>query len=284
MLSLLSDPGTYVMLATLAGLEIVLGIDNIVFITILCGRLPASKQHLARRLGLGLALISRLGLLFTLSWIMGLTRPWFSLSDHAFSGRDLILLAGGLFLLGKATHEIFHEVEHPATDPTSTSEPAAPPAPTGAAAVRTTAGNFASILLQIMVLDLVFSLDSVITAVGMVPHVSIMAAAMVIAVIIMIIFAGPVGDFVQAHASIRILALAFLVLVGVLLLAESFGNHVPRGYVYFSMGFALLIELINMRRKARMVRLWTVEKATLVKLQAAAKRRERVLRGYERIE
>lgn len=274
MLELFLKPETYVMLVTLAGLEIVLGIDNIVFITILCGRLPPEKQHMARRLGLGLALISRLGLLFTLGWIMGLTKPWFTVFDHGISGRDVILLVGGLFLLGKSTHEIFHEVEQPGHEPDQDEHGALAAAAVGA-------WSFANIMVQIMFLDVVFSLDSVITAVGMVPHVSIMAVAMVIAVIVMVVFAGPVGDFVQAHASIRILALAFLVLIGVLLLAEGFGHHVPRGYVYFSMGFALSIEIINMRRKKRRMRLWIVQKDTLAKLQAAAKRKERVLTGYE---
>lgn len=293
MLELLSQPETYVMLATLAGLEIVLGIDNIVFITILCGRLPAEKQPMARRLGLGLALVSRLGLLFTLGWIMGLKEPWFTLFGHGLSGRDLILLVGGLFLVGKSAHEIFHEVEHPGEgqeehaghgEHGGQGGEAKGGAPGAGARAAVGTRQFGSILVQIMFLDIVFSLDSVITAVGMVPHVSIMAAAMILAVIVMIVFAGPVGDFVQRHASVRILALAFLVLIGVLLLAEGFGQHVPRGYVYFSMGFALFVELVNLRRQARRVRLWSVERAELSQLKEGARRKERVLAGYSRVE
>lgn len=288
MLDLLSQPETYVMLATLAGLEIVLGIDNIVFITILCGRLPKEQQRSARQLGLGLALISRLGLLFALGWIMRLTRPWFSLAGHGYSGRDLILLGGGLFLLAKATHEIFHEVERPdpphGDDVATGASSADPGSPSQGDPPRKRTGRYGAILLEIMLLDMVFSLDSVITAVGMVPHLSIMAAAMILAVLVMVIFVGPVGDFVQRHASVRILALAFLVLIGVLLLAESFGQHVPRGYVYFSMGFALLVELINLRRQVRRVRLWTVQAAELARVREKARRGERVLEGYEPME
>lgn len=289
MFQLLSQPETYVMLVTLAGLEIVLGIDNIVFITILCGRLPRERQRSARRLGLLLALVSRLGLLFTLGWIMHLTRPWFSVAGHDLSGRDLILLGGGLFLLAKATHEIFHEVERPdgaggaaPAGASGAADPAGPSRPPAADVPKRKAARYGAILLEIMLLDMVFSLDSVITAVGMVPHVSIMAAAMILAVIVMVIFVGPVGDFVQRHASVRILALAFLVLIGVLLLAESFGQHVDRGYVYFSMGFALFVELINLRRQTRRVRLWTVEASELARVREKARRGERVLEGYDR--
>lgn len=272
-LELFSKPETYVMLATLAGLEIVLGIDNIVFITILCGRLPPEKQPMARRLGLGIALISRLALLFALGWVMGLTAELFSIFGHGISGRDLIMILGGLFLLGKASHEVYHEVETPGHHEEH---------PDGAAAGngKAAASSFGMILTQIMFLDLVFSLDSVITAVGMVPHVSIMAIAMIIAVIVMIAGAGPVGDFVQNHASVRVLALAFLLLIGTLLMAEGFGQHVPRGYVYFAMGFAMTIELFNMRRVARSKRLWLIEKRDLSRLDRDPLHREHSLEGY----
>jgi len=291
MLELLGQPETYVMLATLAGIEIVLGIDNLVFITILCGRLPAHRQRSARRVGLLLALVSRLGLLFTLGWVMHLTDPWISLLGRGFSGRDLILVGGGLFLLAKATHEIFHEVEHPVelSGPATAGTDAGTESPktSGGSGVRPLPGapaRYGSILVQILLLDMVFSLDSVITAVGMVPHISIMAAAMVLAVIVMVLFVGPVGDFVQRHASVRILALSFLLLIGVLLLAEGFGQQVPRSYVYFSMGFALFVEVINLRRQARRVRLWTVQAAELSRLRAKALREGHALEGYEPME
>ncbi len=274
-LELFSNPETYVMLATLAGLEIVLGIDNIVFITILCGRLPPEKQPLARRLGLGLALVSRLGLLFTLGWVMGLKAELFSVFGHGISGRDLILILGGLFLLAKASHEVYHEVETPGAH-----EEDAHPEEGDPSAAKAGAKSFGMILTQILFLDMVFSLDSVITAVGMVPHVSIMAIAMVIAVIVMIAGAGPVGDFVQNHASVRVLALAFLLLIGTLLVAEGFGQHVPKGYVYFAMGFALLIEMFNMRRQARRKRLWLIEKRELAKLEQDPLHKDHALEGY----
>lgn len=274
-LELFSKPETYVMLATLAGLEIVLGIDNIVFITILCGRLPPEKQPMARRLGLGLALISRLALLFALGWVMGLKATLFTVFGHGISGRDLILILGGLFLLAKASHEVYHEVEVPGhEDEDAHAEQGQP------SASKAAGRSFGMILVQIMFLDIVFSLDSVITAVGMVPHVSIMAIAMILAVIVMIAGAGPVGDFVQTHASVRVLALAFLLLIGTLLLAEGFGQHVPRGYVYFAMGFALLIELFNMRRVARRRRLWLIEKRELSRLERDPLHRSHALEGY----
>lgn len=235
---LMTDPEAWISLLTLSAMEIVLGIDNIVFITILCGRLPKEQQVFARRVGIGLALISRLGLLFTLSWIMGLVKPLFTVMDHAVSGKDLLLLIGGMFLLGKATHEIYVNVEAP--------EEHGPDEAGGGGEAA-----LGMILLQIIFLDIVFSLDSVITAVGMVPHVAIMAAAMVIAVIVMIIFVGPVGDFVERHASVRLLALAFLVLIGVLLIAEGFHHKIPKGYIYFAMGFSLMVEMINLRRRSK---------------------------------
>ncbi len=241
MLELLSSPDTWIAFLTLAALEIVLGIDNIVFITILAGKLPKDKQIKARRLGLAVALLSRLGLLATLSWMVGLTKPLFAVLGHEVSGRDLILLVGGLFLLAKATLEIYDKVEaaHPTEDQMRSAK----------------AVSMASILAQIMFLDIVFSLDSVITAVGMVNNLWIMSAAVVAAVAVMMIFARPVGDFVDRHPSIKILALSFLVMIGVLLVAEGMGRHVEKGYIYFGMAFSLLIELLNMRYRARSARL-----------------------------
>lgn len=233
MMELLSSPEAWVSLITLASLEIVLGIDNIVFITILAGKLREEDQLKARRLGLGVALVSRLLLLASLTWVMKLDTPLITVFDQGLSGRDLILLAGGLFLIAKATLEIYDKVE------------AAHPAMSSGAGVA--GASMIGVLAQIMVLDLVFSLDSVITAVGMAKHLSIMAAAVVIAVIVMMIFAGPVGDFVNRHPSIKILALSFLVMIGVLLVAESFDRHLEKGYVYFGMAFALGIEMLNMR-------------------------------------
>jgi predicted tellurium resistance membrane protein TerC len=225
-----------VALLTLTAMEVVLGIDNIVFISILTAKLPASDQPRARKLGLSLALVMRLALLGAISWVMGLTAPWFSLLGHSFSGRDLILLVGGLFLVGKATHEIHDklEVAHEAT-----------PKPRGAAA-------FGIILAQILVLDVVFSLDSVITAVGMAQHVAIMVVAMVVAVGIMLAFSGAISDFVHRHPSMKILALSFLLLIGVMLVVEGMGQHVSKGYIYFAMAFSLGVEFLNMRLRKRL--------------------------------
>ncbi len=215
-------------------MELVLGIDNIVFIAIFSGRLPAAQQPRARRLGLALALQTRLALLFSITWIMGLTRPMFAVGGHSVSGRDLVFLVGGLFLIFKATWEIYERVE---------GEPHAPSA--GAA------GTFAGVVIQIMLMDVVFSLDSVITAVGMVDEVWIMVAAIVIAMAVMLVAMNAVSDFVERHPSVRILALAFLVLIGIVLVADGMGQHVPKGYIYFSMAFALGIELLNMRFRRR---------------------------------
>lgn len=237
MLEVWTQFDTWIAFATLAGLEIVLGIDNIVFITILAGKLPQADQLRARRLGLSVALVSRLALLATLSWVVKLTTPLFTILGHGVSGRDLILLIGGLFLMTKATIEIYDKVE------------AAHPAMEAAASQKVI--SMTSVLVQILFLDLVFSLDSVITAVGMVEHLSIMVAAVIVAVVVMLIFAGPVGDFVQRHPSVKILALSFLVMIGVLLVAEGTGKHLPKGYVYFGMAFSLFIELLNMRYRQR---------------------------------
>jgi predicted tellurium resistance membrane protein TerC len=241
MLEVLLQPATLISLATLTLMEIVLGIDNIVFIALLVGRLPPAQQPSIRRIGLILALVMRLGLLFSITWMMRLTVPIFSILGQGFSGRDLILIGGGLFLLAKASHEIYERLEG---DP-SEQLPAA-----GRATVAWTLG-------QIILLDIVFSLDSVITAVGLVPHLFVMVIAMVLAVGFMLVFAGVIGDFVNRHPSMKILALSFLILIGVLLIAEGMGQHLSRGYVYFAMAFSLGVELLNMRlrRKQRPVTL-----------------------------
>jgi predicted tellurium resistance membrane protein TerC len=226
-----------VALLTLASLEIVLGIDNIVFISILTGKLDRSVQNKARRLGLFLAMFMRIALLLAISWIMKLTAPFFELLGHAVSGRDLILLGGGLFLIGKSTFEIHENMEAPKEEKEKSHKAAA---------------TFFSAIVQILLLDLVFSLDSVITAVGMAKAVWVMIVAIVLAVLVMMIFAAVVGDFIERHPSIRVLALAFLLLIGVMLVAEGMGKHIERGYIYFAMGFSLLVELLNMRAsKAR---------------------------------
>jgi len=221
-------------LATLTAMEIVLGIDNIVFISILADRLPRSQRVLARRLGLTLALLMRLGLLFTITWVMGLTAPLFELMGRGFSGRDLILLGGGLLLVGKATWEIYDKLEAVHTE------------------TRVgVASTFALVLVQIILMDIVFSLDSVITAVGMVNQIPIMVVAMVLAVGVMLISAGPVSDFVSRHPSVKILALSFLLLIGVMLVAEGAGEKIGKGYIYGAMAFALLVELLNLRYRRR---------------------------------
>lgn len=238
MLELATQAEAWISLATLSAMEIVLGIDNIVFLSILAGRLPREEQPRARRLGLAFALATRLGLLFAITWVMGLTRPLFSLLGHGWSGRDLILLGGGLFLLAKATFEIHDklEVKHG-------------PELSGEGGRR---ASFWMVIVQIGLLDIVFSLDSVITAVGMAQHLAIMVAAMVLAVAVMLVFARPIGEFVERHPTMKMLALSFLLLIGVMLVAESFGKHVEKGYVYFAMAFSFAVELLNMRvRKAR---------------------------------
>jgi predicted tellurium resistance membrane protein TerC len=224
-----------VALATLTVMEIVLGIDNVVFIAILTGRLPVAQQPGARRLGLALALVIRIGLLFAITWVMGLVAPLFTLAGQSFSGRDLILLGGGLFLIFKATWEIYSKVE---AIPHETNPKAAPTV-------------FLLVLVQILLLDIVFSLDSVITAVGMANDVNIMVTAMVLAMIVMLLSAGAVSEFVERHPSVKILALAFLLLIGVMLVAEGMGNHVEKGYIYFAMAFSLFVELLNLRYRQR---------------------------------
>jgi predicted tellurium resistance membrane protein TerC len=236
----IASPEAWIALGTLAALEIVLGIDNIIFISILVGRLPKKQRAFARRVGLGLAMVARLGLLFSISWVMGLTEPWFSLGQE-ISGRDVILIGGGLFLLAKATHEIHNSLEGIED--------------TGRAVV---AASLGMTLVQIAVLDIVFSLDSVITAVGLVDHVSIMAVAIVAAVAVMLVAAESIGNFVDRHPTIKILALSFLILVGVTLMAEGLDVHVPKGYIYFAMLFSVAVEMVNIRmrqKKAKPLRL-----------------------------
>ena len=235
----LSDPQIWASLLTLTALEIVLGIDNLVFITILAGRLPAERQDHARRIGLALALITRLALLGSIAWIVGLTQPLFEILGHAISWRDLILIGGGLFLLYKGTREIHHRLEDNVHD-------------NEAGPVRT---SFGSVIVQIVLLDIVFSLDSVITAVGMANDFSVMAAAVVIAVIIMLVASGPVSDFVNRHPTVKMLALSFLLLIGMTLVADGVGFHVPKGYIYAAIAFSAAVEALNQlaarRRRGR---------------------------------
>ena len=236
----LADPQSWLGFVTLAVLEVVLGIDNLIFISILAGKLPARDQSRARRLGLALALVGRIGLLLSLSWIVRLTQPLFTVLGEEISGRDLVLIVGGLFLLAKSTHEIHDRLE----------------GEEGHASARV-APSFASVLIQIMLLDIVFSLDSVITAVGMVDRIAVMVAAVVTAVGFMMIFATWVSNFIQRHPSIKMLALSFLLMIGVMLVAEGLDHHIPKGYVYFSMAFSVFVEALNirMRRKASPVHL-----------------------------
>ena len=248
MMELLSSPDAWISFAVLTVMEVILGIDNIVFITILCGRLPVEQQRGARRLGLAVALVTRIILLLGITWVMRLTDPLFSFIQE-WSGKDLILFVGGLFLLAKATHEIYENVERPQEHQAHAAAPGM--AESRAAGARRL---YASIMLQVMVLDVVFSLDSVITAVGMAEHVPVMVAAVVTAVVAMMIFAGTIGDFIQRHPSIRLLALAFLVLIGVMLIAEGTGQHVSKGYIYSAMGFSLCVQLLNVRMSSRLGR------------------------------
>jgi len=228
------SPEAWVALVTLTALEIVLGIDNIIFISILVGRLPAHQQPRARTLGLSLAMVTRILLLLSLAWVMSLTRPLFSLLDHAVSARDLILIGGGLFLFFKSTMEIHNSLE---------GEVDAHGGPTAA--------GFVSVLLQIAVLDIIFSLDSVITAVGLARHLPVMILAIVIAVGVMMFAARAIGEFVDAHPTIKMLALSFLILVGVTLVADGLGMHIPKGYVYFAMAFSTCVEMLNLRVRKR---------------------------------
>ena len=230
----LADPQVWIALGTLTLLEVVLGIDNVVFISILAGKLPAEQQPRARFTGLALAMIMRIALLFTISWVIRLTAPLFNLLGHDFSGRDLILIAGGLFLIAKSTQEI-----HQKLDGVEGEEGRRVPA------------TFRGVIIQIVLLDIVFSLDSVITAVGMADEIAVMIAAVIVAVIFMMVFAGPVYRFVDSHPTVKVLALSFLLLIGVVLIADGFGQHISKGYIYFAMGFAVFVEAINLRVRRR---------------------------------
>lgn len=232
------DPSLWVAFAMLTTLEIVLGIDNIIFLTILVGRLPAERRDTARRAGLAFAMLTRIGLLLSLSWVMGLTTELFAVAGQSISGRDLVLLGGGVFLLWKSAREIFETVEQGEADGP------APAAPRGAA-------HFWSVIAQIAVIDIVFSLDSVITAVGMVDRVGVMVAAVVASVALMMFAARPIGEFVERHPSVKVLALAFLVMVGMTLAAEAFDVHVPKAVVYAAIGFSLGVELLNIRARGK---------------------------------
>ena len=231
----LTDPQIWIAFVTLVALELVLGVDNVIFISILAGKLPANQQQRARRTGLALAVISRILLLFSLSWIIGLTAPLFSVLNFEISGRDIVLFLGGLFLLGKATNEIHQKLEGVEGHASARVKP-----------------SFVSVMVQVLLLDVVFSLDSVITAVGMVDHLPVMIAAVIVAAGGMIALAGLVGDFVDRHPTVKMLALAFLLLIGFTLVVESLHRHIPKGYIYFAMGFSVFVEMLNLRlRKVR---------------------------------
>lgn len=234
MLELLADPQIWIAFATLTALELVLGIDNIIFIAILVDKLPPEKREFARKLGLFIAMFMRIGLLLILSWIIGLTAPIFTVLGNEISGRDLVLIAGGLFLLWKSVGEIHQSMEGVEGEASS--------------AVKST---MTAVILQIMLVDLVFSLDSIITAVGMVDEVAVMIAAVITSVALMMVFAGPIGRFVSAHPTIKMLALSFLVVVAVVLIAEGFDNHVPKGYIYSAMAFSVVVEMLNIRMRKR---------------------------------
>ena len=233
----IASPEAWIALATLTVLEIVLGVDNIIFISILTGRLPEEKRDAAAKMGLGFALVTRLLLLFSISWIMGLTEPWFTVFNHTVSGRDLVLIVGGLFLLGKSTHEIHKSLEVPEE--------------THASGGGGKADTMFSVILQIGILDIVFSLDSVITAVGLVDQVSIMIIAVILAMIVMLIAVKPIGTFVDQHPTVKMLALSFLMLIGFTLISDGAGIHIPKGYIYFAMAFSVLVEMLNLRVRSK---------------------------------
>jgi predicted tellurium resistance membrane protein TerC len=230
----IANPESWIALLTLTALEIVLGIDNVVFISILAGKLPPKQRQPARQLGLALAMFMRIGLLFSLAWVIQLTAPLFAVLGHEISGRDLILIIGGLFLLAKSTAEIHHKLEGEAGDVSAR-----------------TAASFASVIVQILLLDIVFSLDSVITAVGMANEIGVMVTAVVIAVGFMLVFARPISNFVERHPTVKILALSFLLLIGFALVSEGFEVKIPKGYIYFAMAFSLVVEMLNLRLRRR---------------------------------
>ena len=236
MLELLTDPAAWAAFFTLTALELVLGIDNIVFIAILTDRLPEHQRALGRRIGLGVAMIMRIALLLVLAWIIGLTKPLFAVMGHEISGRDLILLGGGLFLIWKSTMEIHQLMEGEEGDSSSK-------APV----------TFGGVIVQVLMLDVVFSLDSIITAVGMVDEIEIMVAAVVTSVALMMVFAGPVARFVSQHPTIKMLALSFLFMIGMVLIADGFGHHVPKGYIYFALVFSITVEMLNLRLRKKRV-------------------------------
>ncbi|WP_207480174.1 TerC family protein [Arenibaculum pallidiluteum] len=268
MLEILADPAAWASFLTLAALEIVLGIDNLVFISIMAARLPAERQHAARRVGLSLAMLTRLALLASIAWIVTLTEPLFAVAGHPVSVRDLILLLGGMFLLLKGTTEIHHSLEGDEDE----------------VAPRRNAG-FLSVVLQIMVLDIVFSLDSVITAVGMADHLEIMMAAVIAAVGVMLLAADPVSAFVNRHPTVRMLALSFLLLVGVTLVADGLGFHIPKGYLYFAIAFSVLVESLNLtaaRRRRRTAKLGEARPALAGRTTLDASSRRGPVAGRDR--
>ena len=233
-MDLLSDPQAWIALATLLALEIVLGVDNIIFISILANKLPPDQRKRARTTGLGLALITRILLLLSLSWIIRLTAPLFTIIGQEISGRDLVLIAGGLFLIGKSTHEMHQKLEGEEGE-----------------ASRKVSATFAGVIAQILIIDIVFSLDSVITAVGMVNRIEIMIAAVILAMVVMMFAAGRISDFVEKHPTVKMLALAFLLLIGTTLIAEGFDQHIPKGYIYGAMAFSLFVESLNLKMRSK---------------------------------
>ena len=237
MLELLADPQTWIALATLTALELVLGIDNVIFISILVDKLPPDRREFARKIGLFAAMFMRIGLLMMLAWIVGLTEPLVSVLGKGFSGRDLVLMFGGLFLLWKSVGEIHETLEGGHEQKKGRAH-----------------ASFGAVIVQIMLIDIVFSLDSIITAVGMVDEVAVMIAAVIVSVGLMMLFAGSIGRFVSAHPTIKMLALSFLVAIGVVLIAESFGTHVPKGYIYSAMAFSVIVEMLNLRLRKRSTR------------------------------
>ncbi|RTL28477.1 MAG: TerC family protein [Rhodocyclaceae bacterium] len=249
----LTDPQLLIAFFTLTALELVLGIDNVIFISILVDKLPPAQRGTARRLGLFLAMFMRIGLLMLLSWLAGLTEPLITVLEHGFSGRDLILLAGGLFLVWKSTQEVHQLMEGEEGEASS--------------AVQAT---FGAVLVQIILIDIVFSLDSIITAIGMVNHLQVMIAAVVASVGLMMLASGPIGDFVSRHPTVKMLALSFLLVIGVVLIADAFGHHVPKGYIYSAMAFSVMVETLNLRMRSRQA-----AKAEPVKLHAAYAREEK---------